>query len=308
MEYDPMSGTVVAPPVKLMTDIEGTSITPDYSPCGKYMAYISGLSYRAAKGGTLLCIRSLETGATREFRPKLRSFGYPRWSQDSRSVYLPAWGENDDNIGIHSIDVREGTVTPMVTTRTSELRGHVPGHDGQSIFLARQEVSGDDWTWRVTIRDLAGGIEKELYRLAGARFYSFDVSPDGSQLAILSRPKPADTPGVCIFVGPTSGGKLKELCRTAKVARHLTWTADGNHILFSGRHPVSHEWRLWQVAAAGGEPEDLHTGMIGEMRHLTAHPDGTRIAFSARGAIRNAELWAIENIQDGLGTKRIKSK
>ncbi|MGB6650347.1 MAG: hypothetical protein WBG01_17600 [Bacteroidota bacterium] len=43
--------------------------------------------------------------------------------------------------------------------------------------------------------------------------------------------------------------------------------------------------------------------MIGEMRHLTVHPDGTRIAFSASGPIKNAELWVIENLQQELKNK-----
>ncbi|MGB2957902.1 MAG: hypothetical protein WBD30_03355 [Bacteroidota bacterium] len=57
------------------------------------------------------------------------------------------------------------------------------------------------------------------------------------------------------------------------------------------------------MAAGGGELEDVHTEMIGEMRHLTVHPDGTRIAFSASGPIKNAELWVIENLQQELKNK-----
>jgi Tol biopolymer transport system component len=304
VKYDPAGGRVVGHPQKIVADIEGTNITPDYSRCGKYLAYISGHSYRKLKGGNVLCIRSLETGLTEEFHLKLSSFGYPRWSRDSRSLYLPAFGENQETIGIQRIDALDGTVAPVVTTRAGELRGHLLANDEKSIILARQDVSDEGWRWRVTVRDLEGETEKELYRMAGERFYSFGLSPDGEQLAILSRPRGVDTPGVIIRVGLTSGGELKELCRPVKVARQLAWTADGNHILFCGRQPFSEQWGLWRVAAGGGEPEDLHTEMVGEMRHLTVHPDGTKIAFSASGPIRNAELWAIDNVQQELDIKR----
>jgi hypothetical protein len=57
------------------------------------------------------------------------------------------------------------------------------------------------------------------------------------------------------------------------------------------------------VAAGGGELEDLHTEMSGEMRHLKVPPDGRQVAFSSSGPINNAELWAIENLRQGLDEK-----
>jgi Tol biopolymer transport system component len=226
------------------------------------------------------------------------AFGYPRWSPDSRYVYLPAFDEKGEQLGNHRIDVRDATVTPVVTDRPGELGGHVLTPDGNAIILARH---GDRATsWLVTVRDLEGGDEEELYRADNERFYSMAISPDGGQLAIISRPLDGQGTGSCIRVGPTAGGELREVCRLEKVARHVAWTADGSHVLFCMRMPDEDKWGLWQVSARGGEPEDLHTVMVGELRHLTVHPDGTQIAFQSSGPIKNAELWAIENIAGEL--------
>jgi len=217
-------------------------------------------------------------------------------------LYLLVVDEDSKIIGIHRMDTHDGQVTPVVTNRPGELRGHALTHDGKSIILARQDGAGAGW--RITVRDLEGETEKQLYHAAGEQFYSFDISPDGKQLAILSRALEATIPEVYIRVGPTSGGELKELCRPDKVARELTWTADGSHIVFCRQQPSGEKWGLWRVEAKGGAPQDLHTEMTGEMIHLTVHPDGKRIAFSAQGQIRNAELWTIDNIQQELESKR----
>jgi len=292
--------SMVSSPKKIVTDVEGTSMTPDFSRCGKYLAFVSGLHpHRRTRGGTVLCIRSLETGQTRELRPELCSFGYPRWSPDSRYLYFPAFGREGEQIGTHKIDVRDGTTVPLVTDRPEELRGHVPSSDGKSLLLARQDETGGGWS--ITVRDLAGESEKELYRVTGEKIYTFALSPDGEQIAVLSRSKAMGSElEIFIRVGSCAGGELKEVCRPERVARHLAWTADGDHILFCTRKASSEKWGLWRVAAAGGVPEDLHTELVGEMRHLTVHPDGRQIAFSSSGPINNAELWAIENLDQEL--------
>ena len=115
-ELDPETGEILAPPKKAITRFEGYNQSPDYSPDGKYLAYISRRfpltifpDYTIAQiGGNVLCIKSLETGKEREIFPDLNKFSYPRWSPDGRSVIVKDLNAN----GYYKIDTQTGNVTP----------------------------------------------------------------------------------------------------------------------------------------------------------------------------------------------------
>jgi hypothetical protein len=78
----------------------------------------------------------------------------------------------------------------------------------------------------------------------------------------------------------------------------FTWAADGRHVLFA-RKAAEEGFELWKLPIDGGEPELLGSlsGSPGPddshllVSHLTAGPDGKRIAFS------RAQLggWVMEN-------------
>ena len=117
-ELDPETGEILAQPKKTITRFEGYNQTPNYSPDGKYLAYISRRfpltiipDYTISKlGGNVLCIKSLETGKEREFFPNLSKFCYPRWSPDGSSVIVMDMNKS----GSHQIDIQTGNVTPVL--------------------------------------------------------------------------------------------------------------------------------------------------------------------------------------------------
>lgn len=309
-ELDPVTARVIAAPKKIVKQFEGISMTPDFSSCGKYLAYVSlrGPFFQRTSstiGGNVLCIRSLESGKTREFYPELSRFGFPRWSPDSRSVFLPNWDHKKHQMGIHQIDVQNGEANPIVVTEYGLLHGHALSPDGNLIFLARSDKAGKGW--KITIKDLKSGAEKELYHVAGEKIYSMSLSPDGQLLATLSRENTVDIKDFFIRVVTASGGELREL-HTLKVhSRHLTWTSDGKYILFSSPQSTSEKrvCGLWRISVEGGEPEKLQIEMSGEMESLTAHPDSRRIAFSCRGSFKKTvEIWVMENFLPELKYKK----
>jgi len=293
-ELDPVTGRVIAAPKKIVKQFEGINMTPDFSSCGKYLAYVSlrGPFFQRTSqtiGGNVLCIRSLESGKTLEFYPELSRFGFPRWSPDNLSVFLPNWDYKKNQMGIHQIDIQNGGANPIVVTEYGLLHGHALSPDGNLIFLARSDE--DRKVWKIMVKDLKSGIEKELYHVAGEKIYSMSLSPDGQLLATLSRENTVDSNDIFIRVVTTSGGEIKELHTLKEASRHLTWTSDGKYILFS-----SIKYGLWRISVEGGEPEKLQIEMSGEMQSLTAHPDGRRIAFSSGGSVKKTvEVWVMEN-------------
>ncbi|GAH85617.1 unnamed protein product, partial [marine sediment metagenome] len=156
----------------------------DYSPDGKYLAYIYkwGFLPHNRSRRNVLCIRYLETGEDREFSlnlPYILRSCSPRWSPDCRSILVSGidnWGD----YGIYKIDVQTGDVTCIVQN------GHsgVWSHDGKSIFYLRHDSKAG--IPKIVVRDLETGKEKELYQSVSEEYEPFNISlsPDGQWLAL----------------------------------------------------------------------------------------------------------------------------
>ena len=72
---DPATGKVLTPPEKIPQRFEGMNASPDWSPDGKYLVYMSvrGLATTESVSSYVLVIHSIETGEERELPMKRRS-------------------------------------------------------------------------------------------------------------------------------------------------------------------------------------------------------------------------------------------
>jgi Tol biopolymer transport system component len=300
-EIDPETGKIMVPPHEAINRFVESNATPDYSPDGKYLAYISRrppmtTRYTTNPIGNVLCIRSLETGEEREFRPDINRFGWPRWSPDGRSVLIVDWNANN-LMGYYQINTQTGNVTPVLprTKRGNLFGGHVWSRDGKTIFYGRRD--GKDNIFQVIVRDLKSGTEKVLYRSDDK--FNISLSPDGQWLALIfvSKEKPR------LIVMPAAGGESRELCRFEEddgfifgSSCSITWTADGKYILFTmiDSKIDDPQWELCRIPTDGGELEKLGLKMSGSFFNLSVHPDGRHIAFSSREQ-SGSEVWVMEN-------------
>ncbi|MHC4507508.1 MAG: M56 family metallopeptidase, partial [Planctomycetota bacterium] len=302
-ELDPQAGEILAPPKRTIARFEGANQTPDYSPDGKYLAYISTRGVRSSfmpkEVGDVLCVRSLETGKDREiFSEGLRSFGYPRWSPDSRSIFVVSWVAHEDSMGIYRIDAQTGGVTRVVKGEVGGLYWHECSRDGKAIFLVRRDETKD--LRQIMARDIETGMETEIYRAPGSEFFYVFSSPDGKRLSLISR---SGGGGRRILkVLPATGGEPRELYKWEEddvVSLYHTWSADGRYIFFAKRSSEKTEeewkWSLWRIPVDGGEPQKLGLEMP-QISSLSVHPDGRHIAFQSSGFKRKfAEVWVMEN-------------
>ena len=118
--------------------------TPAYSYDGKYLAYVSRrpsmtMRFTTNPTGNVLCIRSLETGEEKEFRPNINVFGWPQWSPDGISVIVVNWKTNGD-MGYYKIDTQTGKTTPVKLTEGRSLfGGHSWSIDGKSFFYGKSK-------------------------------------------------------------------------------------------------------------------------------------------------------------------------
>ncbi len=295
-DLDPETGEVVKPPIKAVQNFEGLNARPDFSPDGKYLAYL-----RRPRGGgrfTNLVIRSLETGEERELSPELKAFGhFVRWSPDGRSI-LTLGGTTRENHGIYQIDTETNAATPVVLDDEQGGISVVPplwSPGGSKIFFMRQS----DGIWGIRAYDFETRQEwKPDFQLACGEGYGggLALSPDGQQLAFMV----SCDDEWSLQIAPSSGGDAREIARLgeeeAAWGRGLVWTPDGRYLLFydEPKDKATGLSELWRIPVEGGEPQNLGLTMKVYMP-LSFHPDGSRIAFTGPGPTPGAEVWAMDN-------------
>ena len=314
-ELDSETGEILAPPKRMITRFEGYNQTPDYSPDGKYLAYISRRfpltifpDYTIARvGGNVLCIRSLKTGQEREIFPDLDRLSFPRWSPDGHSVIVMDLNQNNKSGGYYQIDTQTANVTPVLQIDDNiGLRAHERSRDGKTIFYVRHDKKAN--IYQILVRDLASDTEKEIYRSEDP--IKISLSPDGQWLALLANFFMSDKKP-CLNVIPSAGGEPRELCRFEEgidfiqAGAPITWTADGKYILFAMKLPKKDDAKgeLYRIPAEGGELERLGLEMNGWLINLSAHPDGQHIAFSSSEQ-SIAEIWVMENFLPNIRESR----
>jgi RNA polymerase sigma factor (sigma-70 family) len=310
-KLDPETGKILIPPRKAITRFEGFNIAPNYSPDGKYLAYIStrgDLGLTPNHRPRALCIRSLETGEERELLPKLKRTDFPRWSPDCRS-FLVMGRDDRDRRGIFQIDAQTGDViTPIVLSdEYKDVGSYEWSRDGKAVFYTLNNETNN--ICQIILRDLETGIEEVIYHAPGKETLNFGISlsPDGNWLASINfnifgyysvtrRGKRA------LKIMPAAGGEPRELYIFVDNWNNrpipITWTADGKYILFLREKPEKDDpkWELCRISADGGEPERLGLEMTRfEFNSLSVHPDGQHIAFST-STTRPAEIWVMENL------------
>jgi Tol biopolymer transport system component len=281
-EFDLATSKLISAPSLATQRLAGSNSRPDWSPDGRELIFLSKRG-PGTWGARAICVRSTETGAVRELASKLDQVADVFWSPDGRSLLATAQ-HPPGSFGRFLIDVQTGDFSPVM-----RAIGLTPAwsRDGKAIFCYRGRF--------IVLRDLDTGQEKELYSLVvSSSNYAGNlvVSRDGRQLAF----QVSESGSKIIKVMPAAGGEARELLRgdgSSFESGKIAWAPDGQSVLLARRaSPGGSQDELWLVPVQGGEPRKL--GITGEnMRHLSVHPDGRHIAFTAGG--ERGEVWVMEN-------------
>lgn len=295
----------VGEPRLVVQSYRGLNSMPDWSPDGRYLAYVSG---RPDSKSYVVSIRDETTGTVREIHPEMIEGSHfdIRWSPDGRSL-LALGQDREEQGGVFVIDANTGDVSPLFLRETvnSGFFGAQWMPDGRRIVYAtnsrRPEVMST-----IVVRDTEGGREQEILRLTAPRAIGFlELSPDGSMLAFTVFRLAGGVDGgaptsVALTVMPASGGEMRELVQVSipELISSPVWSQDSRSILFArasaGDIMSLGESAVWQIPAAGGEARRLGAFPgLGNGR-LTLHPDGRRLAYT-RGE-RRFEIGVMENL------------
>lgn len=110
----------------------------------------------------------------------------------------------------------------------------------------------EDDLWTVSV---AGGVARRLTSNLGATS-SPRLSPDGALLAFTGREEgPAE-----IYVMPALGGEAERLTYQGSNATPANWRADSKTLLYASNAGLAFDPWLWEISAAGGEPQRLSYG------------------------------------------------
>ena len=284
---------VQTPPVKVGKSFEGTNFYPDWSPDGKFVAFVSS-RYLGLDYSWFLRIQSIETGEERELllpeftnlRPSIS------WAHDGNSI-LVTGNKGSDREGIYEVDVNTGNVSELKTFDSNVEKARWPmwSSDKKKLFYGLQEFDESEGTWkRLIVFNTESGQEKELYREKSWPTL-MALSPDEQWLAFQTLNM--DTLSRSLNVMPSSGGELREILKLEKeeLISTVAWMPDGKSLIFA-KYKNLKKCGLWQISIEGGKSWNLDLEMP-RLMNLSIHPEGQRIAFNSSEI--TSSIWTMEN-------------
>jgi Tol biopolymer transport system component len=289
-ELDPVSGRVVTPPQPVSSRWVGITRNPDWSPDGRFLAYVRSRT----PNDSVIVIRSTSTGEERDLQVGETRIGLGlRWAPDGNAIVVPGF-EPGKGWNLMRVDVQTGQATSLMPLPVAF--GSFPrfdlSPDGRTIFYVKFLPVPNANQSQLLARDLQSARETEIIQKPGLNWVS--VSPDGQRLVIGAQ----EDRSLVLRILPATGGEARELVRIdAEEANGRvwpSWTPDGRHVVFvkGQRGRPTRNVQVWRVAAEGGEPQRLGL-TVDELWWLRVHPDGRRVAIGTWKT--NTEIWVMEN-------------
>ena len=229
-----MSAPAQLLPLASYPGVEGP---PALSPDGNLVAF--AWSGHADAGPTDIYVKAVESEALRRLTATPCSETSPAWSPDGHSIAFVRDGQ-----GVFTMSQLGGAERQVSASGT-----HVAwAGDSKSVLIRdRERNSGPFGIYQVFLDTL------ERRRLTQAPVgdgdWRFEVSPDGRTLAFIRYEKR----GIAdVYVVPMAGGEPRRLSNWSATMYGLSWTPDGQEIVYDVDEPPAS--RLWRIHANSATP------------------------------------------------------
>jgi len=286
-------------PKILAQDMVGVSYSPQWSPDGKALAFIS--TRKEALGGRtigILRIRSVETGQTRDVPMKVTRFGRATWAPDGRSIFILG---SDEKLGqsLLRVDVQTGEAAVLVVNGRTDVNmtSIAPAPDGRTVYYTVFEFGQK--RSRIMALDLSTRESHVIHQQeASLNLAGLSLSLDGKQL-MFGTAEPDLSWALKAIALPDSPPReivrAKTSAISASVHGSYCWTPARDGVLFFKGDPAGKKrtWELFYAPAGGGEIQRVGLIIDEAPSSLSLHPDGQRLAIAVTRA--GGEVWVMEN-------------
>ena len=293
----------------------GTDERPQWSPDGKWIAFISARSPTdsadgdadadSAKCSRIWIISATGGEALPLYSEKLEVHAFA-WSPDSSSIYFSA----KSPLTRDQEDKQKDQWKDVVRWR-EQYRGDIllrlavtPALAHAVTAPAASEAPGAAATDTEPSSKLAAGAE--TIAKIDLAISEISPSPDGKQVAFLTEPihkrveNPADYE---IFIVASGGGTPRQITHNQAIESNVRWSADSRWIHFSvaaaagsleGRYRDV-QGRLYRLDAASGRTERLGSSYDGSLDQYTLLPDGRELALGLKGT--ETQVYLIDGVK-----------
>jgi len=274
----------LAPRLVPLTTFPGNEGRPAFSPDGQQVAFV--WNGETEDNADIYVKLVGETNALRlTTDPAPESF--PAWSPDGKRISFRR--SQPGGNGLWLVSPLGGAAQQLTDLRTT---GHVSwSPDGK--WLAVGVVPPDDKDPRgIVLVPVDGG---ELRRVSTRRTPAFDVhpsfSPDGRRLAYASC---TSVYSCDVFVQQLDAGYApreapRRITQQAFLISGLTWSRDGESLIYGGSWSWGLSYRLWRVGIRGvRQPERIDLAGFHALGPCVA-PAGDRLAFQRNTS--NFDVW-----------------
>jgi serine/threonine protein kinase len=299
VDVDPDRG-VVGQPELIPPQPREINNAPAYSPEGRYLAHLR-------RSGARLVLRELSTGTEREFPLAGRLLGPTiDWCADGRSLIVSGWQEGKANTVLR-VNTERGGAEHLPVAAEQSTSALCVGNDNDLLYAAAREP---DEPSRILRRSLTTGAEKLVHQGPAHRI-EFSKSPDGSRIAILTKPGRWGLPwheDTRLVVAPTDGGPAVAVPGVWTGVHGFAWLRNGRDVLVSRQSAAdsadvtSPEVTLWRVTVDGGAATAVgrlrmpaHQYSVYGSLNYSMHPAGSRLVFERHAGLVS-QVWAIDNL------------